>query len=162
MLHWSRLIDQCHAAAPFSGLNGRSKTRKMQWLMLSGQTLAFTISSNTWHDVITLKTVIFRSHSKGWVNGWIIHRANCLKLKNKQSYPDTDSSILQTDKGLVTWSPQINEWAKSIPMKSFFRHDSFIVMLIWCVFVALLGVHFSSNRSTSLPLSSSQYGIWRP
>ena len=160
MLHWSRLIDQCHAGEPYQGSTDWLSQNLNLNFKKPVQVLAFAVSSNTRHDVITLNIVIIRSYSNWRIDCWVVHRSYGLKFVNNQGSSDTKRTPWQI-KGL-TWSPQIKEWAKSIPRKLLFRHDSFIVILIWCVLDSLCGVHVNSKRSTLLPSSSWQCGIWRP
>ena len=120
---------------------------------------AFAISSNSRHNVITLNIVIIRSYSNWRIDCWVVHRSYGLKFVTR-AHRIQNRSPWQIK--ILTWSPQIKEWAKSIPRKLLFRHDSFIVILIWCVLDSLCGVHVNSKRSTLLPSSSWQCGIWRP
>ena len=82
--------------------------------------------------VLQLANWLFGHSSCEWSKGQIFRAGR------------TKNAVTSGTIKILTWSPQIKEWAKSFPRKLLFRHDSLIVIPIWCVLDSLCGVHVNS------------------
>ena len=120
MLHWSRLIDQCHAAAPYQGSTDcpQKKTGSM-----FSPNLHYQFQHEAWHHHIAHRynQVVLQ------LANWLLGHSSCewSKIQKNQGLPDkilglrnirtlkSRSEILGNLPGLPKWKNERNQFQES-------------------------------------------------